>query len=260
MLWKVVIFFWILGKSSVNSFRYQIDEERTELVLSLVDKQSRIPNLKTLHNGFPVDVTVKGMFWSTTTKSQNSSIMNLITYLDGNVVYSRTVDLNENGTQLPNTINAGEITSIGYGRRTIIVTLELNEQTASVKGEYESFPSYVTIIPLIVVFVLTALTHMVELSLLSALFIGSCIEAGNLKLGFYNAFEEYIIQEMTNEEHVLLYLFIFMMSGLVGMITKAGGFGGFGKTISKLAKTSISGQLIVYSSGLLIFFVSCKAD
>jgi hypothetical protein len=114
MLWKVVIFFWILGKSSVNSFRYQIDEERTELVLSLVDKQSRIPNLKTLHNAFPVDVTVKGMFWSTTTKSQNSSIMNLITYLDGNVVYSRTVDLNGNGTQLPNTINAGEITSIGW--------------------------------------------------------------------------------------------------------------------------------------------------
>jgi hypothetical protein len=255
VLWKAAIF-WILGNHLVTSFRYQIDMKSSEFRLNLVDYQSSIPHLKTLHNGFKVGVSIDGISWSATMNPVNTSTLNSITYLDGNLVHFSSVDLDVDGKNLPNAINVGEITSLGNGRRIIMVELELDGKTLSVKGEYESFSSYVTIIPLITVLVLTATTHMVEFSLFSGLLIGSCIVAGDLKVGFYDTFNKYIIREMTNEEHVYLYLFIFMMSGLVGMITKAGGFGGFGRTMSKLAKTSLSGQLIAYFSGWLIFFVS----
>jgi hypothetical protein len=230
--------------------------QNSELALYLIDSQSSIEDLKTLHNGFKVAVSVSGIAWSVMTEPKNSSVMTWTTFVDGNVVQSDTIDLAADGFNPIQSIDVGEITSSGSGRRFVTVDLELNGVTTTVEGEYESFQSGVTIIPLIVILVLAATTHMVEVSLISGIFIGSCIVAGNLKFGFFNTLDTYLLGAIANEDHVYVYLFTFILSGLIGMIMKAGGFGGFGTTMSRFASSSVSGQITAYLSGLFIFFVS----
>jgi hypothetical protein len=255
MFWNTGAF-WVLFTCLVNAFEYQIDEESSELRLFLVDIKSSIEDLKSLHNGFNVGVSLNGIIWTKMQNPQNSSNLTWTTYLDGIPVQSSTVDFSADVFDFPNSMAVGNIVSPGSGHRVITVTLELNGVTTSVTEHFESFQSGVALIPLIVILVLAATTHMVELSLITGIFVGSCIVAGNLKLGFYNTLDTYLLEAIANEDNANTYLFTFILSGLIGMIMKSGGFGGVGVTMSRLANTPVSGQLVTYFSGLLIFFVS----
>jgi Na+/H+ antiporter NhaC len=94
----------------------------------------------------------------------------------------------------------------------------------------------------------------VELSLFTCVFVGACIIAGNLKDGFKDTLAVYLLGALFDEDHCYVVLFTLFLSGLVGMIERAGGLLGFTKFIRKYAKSSRTGQFAVYATGCMIFF------
>lgn len=242
--------------TSSHAFDYQIDDE-SELELFLVDVNSGIEGLSSLHNGDPVSVSVQGLAWAKAANDTTGSpILSWTTYLNGVVSQSGTVDLLADGRVLPTTIAAGEITSQSSGTYTITVELLLDGITTTVEATYESFTSGVSVIPLVLILVLAATTHMVEVSLFLGIFVGACIVTGSLKQGFFTTLSTYLLDAISDESHGYVYLFTFFLSGVVGMMMKSGGFEGFTKFMSRWATTPRAGQMAGYISGCIIFFVS----
>jgi hypothetical protein len=256
MLIRLTAILFVACASLSQALDYGIDGEESELKLFLVDVSSGIEDLKSLHNGDAVSVSVKGLVWLPLENTTTTTNLTWSTFLDGDLVVSGSMDLTEYGLLLPDSIDVGEVTSPGSGRRTITVELVVDGITSTVEGSYESFQSGVSLIPLIVILVLAATTQLVEVSLISGVFVGACIVAGNIEDGFFTTLDTYLLGAIANEDHGFVYLFTFTLSGLVGMMMKSGGFKGFTRTMSYWATTPIAGQMVAYVSGCLIFFVS----
>lgn len=238
-----------------QAFDYEIDSE-ADMALFLIDVSTGIEDLKSLHNGDAVYVSVTGIEWLALENTTTTTNLTWSTFLDGALVTSGTVDLTEDGKLLPSSIDVGEVTSPGSGRRTISVELVLDGVTVTVDGSYESFQSGVSLIPLFIILLLAATTQLVEVSLISGIFVGACIVAGNIEDGFFTTLDTYLLKAIADESHGYVFLFTFFLSGLVGMMQKSGGFNGFTRTMSYWATTPLAGQMVAYVSGCLIFFVS----
>ncbi len=255
MLNRLTTFLLITFASLSQALDYEIDSE-AELTLSLIDVSSGIEGLVTLHNGDAVSVSVTGVAWLPLTNATTTTNLTWSTFLNGVLVVSDTVDFTDFGKLLPSSIDVGEVTSPGTGKHTITVELVLDGVTTTIEGSYESFPSGVSMIPLIVILLLAATTQLVEVSLISGVFVGACIAAGAIKEGFYTTLDTYLLGAIANEDHAYVYLFTFTLSGLVGMMMKSGGFVGFTRSMSVWATSPRAGQMVAYVSGCLIFFVS----
>lgn len=260
MLNRLTAIVLIMFASLSQALDYEIDGE-SELTLFLIDVSSGIEGLVTLHNGDAVSVSVTGVdgvgiVWLPLTNTTATTNLTWSTLLDGELVVSGTMDLTDYGKLLPSSIDVGEVTSPGTGRHTITVELVLDGVTTTVEGSYESFPSGVSMIPLIIILLLAATTHLVEVSLISGVFVGACIVTGSLKEGFFTTLDTYLLEAVANVDHAYVYLFTFTLSGLVGMMMKSGGFVGFTRSMSVWATSSRAGQMVAYVSGCLIFFVS----
>jgi Na+/H+ antiporter NhaC len=112
----------------------------------------------------------------------------------------------------------------------------------------------VSLIPLIIILILALTTQMVELSLFMGVFIGACIVAGSLKVGFQDTLNIYLVDALADGDHVYVILFTVFLSGTVGMMQKSGGMLGFTRDISRFATTPRLGQAACVSLGLFIFF------
>lgn len=248
------LFCLLAGVSLTQGFDYMIDGDESSLGLFLIDVESSIDGLQSLHTGDTIAVEVSGIVWVASETPTDNSILTYSTFLDGDLVATGTVDLSADGKTLPGSIAAGEVTVSSAGRRTITVELELDGAVSVAEGEYECFGSGVAILPLLVILVLAATTHMVEASLFSGIFVGACIVGGSMREGFFRTLDNYILGALASVDHGYVYLFTFFLSGLVGMMEKSGGFGGFTKTMSKYATTARAGQMTSFISGCVIFF------
>jgi len=157
------------------------------------------------------------------------------------------------GDALPTEI-VTDITMKNRGRRTIAIDVHLNGQRLSTSSEFQVYASIVAIFPLIFVIVTAALTQMVELSLTFGIFVGAGIYTGSMTKGFLRTLEVYFVDSLGNGGHAFVYLFTFFLAGLIAIIERSGGLAGFAQTVSRFAKSSFSGQLACYFSGVLIFF------
>ena len=89
----------------------------------------------------------------------------------------------------------------------------------------------------------------VEISLYAGIFVGACIVQGNLKSGFKESIENYILNALADVGHGYVYLFTFFLAGVVAMMEKSGGMLGFTKMVAKYAKTPRSGQMATFIVG-----------
>jgi hypothetical protein len=253
---KFGLFCLLAGVSLTQGFDYMIDVGESSLGLFLIDIESGIDSLQSLHTGDTIAVEVSGIAWIARETPTDTSNLTYSTFLDGDLVATGTVDLSADGKTLPGSVAAGEITVTSAGRRTITVELVLDGVKNVAESEYECFGAGVAMFPLLVILILAATTQMVELSLFSGIFVGACIVGGSMKEGFFRTLDNYILNALASVDHGYVYLFTFFLSGLVGMMEKSGGFGGFTKTMSKYATTARAGQMTTFVSGCLIFFVS----
>lgn len=236
-----------------QGFDYLIDEE-SEFKLFLTDVDSRIDDLQSLHVGDTIKVDVVGLVWVAAKNATDNTNITWTTLVDGAQVAAGSIDLSADGKLLPGEITTGEFAVNGPGLHIISVKVELDGVETIVEGEYEAYGAGVSIFPLIVILLLAATTQMVELSLFLGIFVGACIVGGSIRIGFFRTLDTYILGALADTEHGYVYLFTFFLSGLVGMMEKSGGFGGFTNSMAYWATTARAGQMVSFISGCAIFF------
>jgi hypothetical protein len=243
------------------AFDYNISEIGS---LSLTDSETEIPDVKTLFKNEVHVVSVKDLVWTkvddtnATAAASNATASLLVvkyeTFVNDKMVDSGTLELGDVGRELPETLEVGSITPKSEGRTTVRVVLTVDGATAETEQSFQTMRQGVVVIPLLLLLILAVTTHMVELSLLSGVFVGACMVAGNLNDGFKTTFDTFILTAITDEGHGFVYLFTLSLAGLVGIIEKSGGMKGFVVAVAKYATTSRAGQLITFGIGLLVFF------
>ena len=77
---------------------------------------------------------------------------------------------------------------------------------------------------------------------------------GNINDGFKDLLSHYILNALADVDHGYVYLFTMFLSGLVGMVEKSGGMGGFTMDIMRYARSTRSAQFACFVIGIFIFF------
>jgi len=138
-------------------------------------------------------------------------------------------------------------------------TGKINVMITTEKGNFEftihSIPGILTIIPPI----LAILLAMIFKEVITALFIG--VFAGALLLNnfsilksFFNVLDKYIINAIVDHDRASIVIFTLLLGGMVGVITKTGGFKGIVDALSRRVKSSRSTQMYTWLMGIFIFF------
>jgi hypothetical protein len=140
------------------------------------------------------------------------------TYVDEELATVELFDLDTLGErELPTEIGCGTITVDGSGAHDITVKLILDGSSATVTQSFQAYGAGVSIIPLIVVLMLAMFTQMVEFSLFFAVFVGACMVAGNVKDGFKDTLNIYLLEAIADVDHGYVYLFTLCLSGMVSV-------------------------------------------
>lgn len=93
----------------------------------------------------------------------SSNLLNYEMTIDGNVVSNGSVDLNDS-RDLPTTISCGYGTMDTSGTHVVGVKVTVDDSTSSSERDYQSFAAGASFVPLIVVLVVAATTHMVSIT------------------------------------------------------------------------------------------------
>lgn len=228
---------------------YEVKVER----ISLTDVATGVTDISSIHNSRPFNV-IADLKWNQEIYNLNSSnSLDWVLFIDGVYQSDGTLDLNKHRA-LPTTLEAGTAAVYNSGSHNIVVKVKVDEMKSENERDYESFAAGASFVPLLMVMLLAATTHMVELSLGMGIFVGSCMVAGTLTAGFRNMLDVYILNAVSNKDHAYVVLFIMFMAGLVGLIEKSGGLRGITEALTKYVKTARSAQAVSYLSGIIIFF------
>jgi len=95
----------------------------------------------------------------------------------------------------------------------------------------------------------------VLLALFSGIFLGATILNGYDPLqGIMHALDTYLINALTDPDHVAIVIFSMTLGGMVGVISRSGGTRGIVEKITKYANHRRRGILTSWALGILIFF------
>ena len=209
----LTIFVVALGLHSTSAFDYGLAGAGS---LTLTDKATGIGDIRTIFVDEDVSVVVTGVEWQASNSNSSVDFLRWETLIDGDVTKTGRVNLSDvSALDLPTSIEAGELKIPDSGRHTITVNLYIDESEASVNDDYETFQAGASIVPLLVVLVLAMTTQMVEFSLLFAIFVGACMVAGDIKMGFKSTLDDYILNALADVGHGYVYLFTLFLSGMV---------------------------------------------
>lgn len=146
------------------------------------------------------------------------------------------------------------------GKNRYIIQASLNENFPEGEIAQESVtvklvPGAVTLIPPLVTVVIAVTTKNVLLSLFSGIYFAAFIIWNyNPFYAFINLFSDLIIYSFSDQDHIFIILFTWILSGMITCVLKAGGGEGLVKVMSRYAKNPRGGMIVAYCLGLLIFF------
>ena len=140
---------------------------------------------------------------------------------------------------------------------------KLYHVSKSAESEYRvrKIPLWLSILPPLIAIMLALIFKEVIMSLFIGVFTGAFI-AGGLRiesfyyflLSFFNTINKYLIETMSDSDHLSVILFSLFIGGMVAIISKNGGMAGVVLKLSKYAKTPASAQFITWLIGVAIFF------
>ncbi|MBN2290636.1 MAG: Na+/H+ antiporter NhaC family protein [Candidatus Glassbacteria bacterium] len=118
-----------------------------------------------------------------------------------------------------------------------------------------SFPGFVSILPPLLAIFLALVFRQVIPALFVGVWVGTSLLFNlNPWIGLLRLLDTYLVQAMTDPDHVRIIIFSMTLGGMVGLITRAGGAAGLIKGLSRLAVSRRMGQFSTWLMGLLIFF------
>ena len=153
------------------------------------------------------------------------------------------------------------IDGIEQGEKTIKIT-KLGKFTLTIekegkKKEYSlySIPGITTIIPPLIAIILAMKFKEVVTSIFLGIFTGALlINNFNILKSFFNVIDKYIVGAVAHRDRASIIIFTLLLGGMVGIITKSGGFKGIVDSLSKKVSSPKSTQMYTWLMGILIFF------
>jgi len=133
----------------------------------------------------------------------------------------------------------------------IMVTTEKGNFNYSI----HSIPGILTIIPPILAIILAMIFKEVITALFIGVFAGALLLSNfNFLKSFFNVVDRYVINAVADKERASIIVFTLLLGGMVGVITKMGGFKGIVNALSKRVKSAKSTQMYTWLMGIFIFF------
>jgi Na+/H+ antiporter NhaC len=119
-------------------------------------------------------------------------------------------------------------------------------------------PGWLSLLPSLIAVSVALLTRQVLLALFIALWAGAWIthglSAGGLFAGLLESANVYIIDAVTNPDHMRIILFTVLMGGTVGLMSRAGGTRGIVDRLGRFVRTRRQTQTTTGLLGLAVFF------
>jgi Na+/H+ antiporter NhaC len=116
-------------------------------------------------------------------------------------------------------------------------------------------PGWLSLVPPLVAIAFALIFREVVISLFAGVWLGALFLAGfNPIEATMRSIDRYVVGALTDADHVAVIVFSLMLGGLVGVVTRSGGTRGAVEALMPLATSRRRGQLIVWASGLVIFF------
>jgi Na+/H+ antiporter NhaC len=123
-------------------------------------------------------------------------------------------------------------------------------------------PLYLSIVPPLIAILLALVFREVVVSLFIGIFSGAFIIFYYQGVGIFYAFfkglfavvDTYILAALNDASHLSIIVFSMLIGGMVALVTMNGGMAGVVDRLSRYAKSRLTGQLMTFLMGLVIFF------
>ncbi len=116
-------------------------------------------------------------------------------------------------------------------------------------------PGWLSLVPPLLAILFALIFREVVISLFAGVWLGALILAGFDPIeATMRSIDRYVVDALVDADHVAVIVFSLLLGGLVGVVTRSGGTRGAVEALMPLATTRRRGQVIVWASGLLIFF------
>lgn len=140
------------------------------------------------------------------------------------------------------------------------ITIEFNGVKES-KG-VTPIPLWLSIIPPLIAILMALIFKEVYTSLFTGLLFGVSViiyySGENLVVSIFEGIisipENYLLEVLTDWDHMAIILFTMMIGATVSLISHNGGMQGVVNKLAKRANTSLSGQFVTWLLGIMIFF------
>lgn len=116
-------------------------------------------------------------------------------------------------------------------------------------------PGWLSLLPPLAAIALALITREVILSLFAGIWLGALFLMDfNPVTATMVSLDEFILEPLTERDHVAIVLFSLMLGGMVGVVSRSGGAQGVVEALGPLATNRKRGQFFTWLSGLIIFF------
>ncbi|MFD2999738.1 Na+/H+ antiporter NhaC family protein [Pontibacter toksunensis] len=186
----------------------------------------------------------------------------------GNLVkYTGVLPLRMNGELQEVAFVEGEtVLALSKAAALVQVTANLGTHTiarlykldAEADGGLREFPMWLSILPPLIAIVLALIFKEVLLALFAGIWVGGFVIYGltfkSLFTGLLAVGDTFLMEALTDGDHVSVILFSMLIGGMVAIISKNGGMAGIVNLLSRYAKSAKSSQVVTWALGLAIFF------
>ncbi|MFC1544686.1 Na+/H+ antiporter NhaC family protein, partial [Gemmatimonadota bacterium] len=125
----------------------------------------------------------------------------------------------------------------------------------SVRDNVRVWPGFLTLLPPLLAILLALAFRQVLPALFLGIWVGVTMMQGmNPWAGLVRLIDTYLVEAMTDADHVRIIIFSMTLGGMVGLITRSGGAVGLVEKLSKMAVSRRMSQISTWLIGLLIFF------
>lgn len=116
-------------------------------------------------------------------------------------------------------------------------------------------PGWLSIIPPLLAIMLALLIRQVIIALAAGIYAGALfIYNFDPLIAMLRFADKFMVEALTDRDHMFIILFTLLIGGVVGIISKNGGTTGLAKEITKIARNSRSGIISTWLMGVVIFF------
>jgi Na+/H+ antiporter NhaC len=116
-------------------------------------------------------------------------------------------------------------------------------------------PGWLSLLPPLVAIALALITREVILSLFAGIWLGALLLVGlNPVTATTLSLTDFILEPLTDRDHMAIILFSLMLGGMVGVVSRSGGAQGIVEVLRPYATNRRRGQFFAWLSGIIIFF------